>query len=128
MGVFVILNASALNCSCVLSVIGKFLNSEKSRFLEPGPRRTIRLALPKVVIGAPRALSTVEGTENAAGIEILVEAWIRDQLGLTQNDVRPIDRGEDRRQRAGQNVRRQSGTQSPDAVDFPPPTTWFTQA
>jgi hypothetical protein len=36
-GVFVVLNASARNCSRTVSVIAKFLKIDESRLLKPGP-------------------------------------------------------------------------------------------
>jgi hypothetical protein len=68
-GVFVRLNASAPNCRLTASVRAVFLNNEKSKFVEPGPRPICRAEFPNISIGAPVALGTVPGTRNAAGLK-----------------------------------------------------------
>ena len=44
--VFVRLNASARNCSFIRSVMTKLRETERSRYLSPGPRSMLRPALP----------------------------------------------------------------------------------
>ena len=55
---FRMLKISARNCTLKLSeilLIGLFLNSEKSRFVRPGPVRMLRPALPRRLIHTGKA-------------------------------------------------------------------------
>ena len=58
-GVLVRLKNSARNCRLVFSEIRVFLKSEKSKFVDPGPRATCRAESPKRWISAPLRLGTV---------------------------------------------------------------------
>src|SRR5579864_2199084 len=68
-GVLVRLNASARNCAFIFSRTRKFLNREKSKSVDPGPRPTRRAASPNRVIGTPVTLRTWPGSVKAAGLK-----------------------------------------------------------
>src|SRR6266853_4965683 len=78
-GVFVKLKDSARNSTRLFSPKRKSLKIEKSRFRWPGPRRTMRAALPNVGIGTPLKFGTVAGALNAAGLKY----WSKPALGTS---------------------------------------------
>ena len=78
----------ARNSRRLFSRSRKSLKTEKSRFRWPGPRNTMRLALPNVWIGAPLKFGTVGGIANAAGLKY----WSKPGWGPTAVDRR---RGQD---------------------------------
>src|SRR5258708_6982413 len=65
------LNASARNCSSLPSVIGKFLTTEKSTVMTPGPINVLRPRLPNVPSGCG---ANAQGSKYSVGVPTGVPA------------------------------------------------------